>query len=168
MRIKFKELMTKLGVAHEMQPYETAPWSHYDDEKEITYSGEARMNTCGEECEAEFQIWHDTPPPGKTALDQVVYIQAKLHKGMWEIDMVKIRGENYVNKFYDWDNKACNLFRALCQDVGMGQSPDVDALIKEHMRESKSGSQRGEGGSKSPRIRPEQLLEMKKGGGVGF
>lgn len=167
MRIKLKELMTKLGVTYQLQPYETCPWSHHEEEKGETYSGEARMDAFGEECEAEFQIWYDEEKPGKPPLDQVLRIKCGLHKGMWGIDGATIRGEDFVNKFYGWDDKACNLFRALCQEVAMGQAPDIDALIKEHMKESRTGNMTGDGGSKSPRIRPEQLLDMKQGGG-GF
>lgn len=63
MRVPLKELMEKLSVGYELSPYETCPWMHYDDEKQITCSAEVRMGPGGVDIEAEVQFLMDEDAP---------------------------------------------------------------------------------------------------------
>ena len=61
MRLPLGELLQKLAVEHEMVPYETRPWVHYDEERGITCSAEVRMGTDGKDFEVEVQFLYDDP-----------------------------------------------------------------------------------------------------------
>ena len=70
MRAPIKELMDNLGVGYILSAYETAPWSAYDDDEGLTCSAEVRMNSDGDEMEAEIQFMHDEPTPDKKAIER--------------------------------------------------------------------------------------------------
>ena len=167
MRDTLKELMEKLGVGYELSPYETFPWSAYDGAKALTCSAEVRMNPDGSEIEAEIQILLDEPIPGKPSVDQVLWLKALPQiQGKWTITELRIKGENWVSKVFNWDEKACNFFRACTTELSLGNVPDIEALIERELKEKdRYGDQRGSGSGKAPKIRPAQLLDMKRGQG---
>ncbi|MFA7277172.1 MAG: hypothetical protein WC043_10270 [Pseudobdellovibrionaceae bacterium] len=167
MRIPLPEFLQKLGVSIELSPYETFPWSCSDAMTGKTCSAEVRMNPDGDELEAEIQIILDQPEPGQPAVQQMVWFKGiKAVQDKWDMTQLRIKREDWVNKVYAWDEKACNLFRACVVEIEQGRIPDFDALIEREMHDKeKSGGYRGAGGGKSPKIRPQQLLDMKKGQG---
>lgn len=165
MQVGKKELMDRLGVGHELGPYETFPWSGYDPEGGRTCSAEVRMNPDGDELEAEVQMMYDSPPPGAAPMEQIIFIKSSPNsEADWEIRFLRVRGEPLGDDIYNWQEKACNFFRAVAQELQSGTIPDIDELIDTcfHNRE-RFGDQRQGGGGKSPKIRTEQLL--KKSGG---
>ncbi|HPQ50164.1 MAG: hypothetical protein KDJ26_03390 [Alphaproteobacteria bacterium] len=167
MKLPSKELMEKLGVSYALGPYETFPWSVYDIEEGKTCSAEVRMNPDGAEIEAEIQIFYDTPPSGKASIEQILWMKIKPHlKDQWDVSDLWIRRENWGGKIYNWEEKSCNFFRACVAEIEQGRIPDIDALLEREMSEKErfSGT-RGGGAGKSPKIRPEQILNMK---GQGF
>jgi len=167
MRDTLKELMDRFGVGYEMSAYETFPWSAYDGTKGVTCSAEVRMNPFGDEIEAEIQMLADEPAPGKSSLDQILFMKATPHvQSKWSVIQLKIKGEDWVGKTYNWEEKGCNFFRACITELALGNIPDIDALIDREMRDKERfGDQRGSGSGKSPKIRPSQLLDLKKGQG---
>ena len=166
MILKLEELMVKLGVRYNLSPYQTCPWSIYDEDKGVTCSAEVRMNPTGNLVEAELQVFYDEPPSDKPALDQVILIKASLHEnnGKWQIDDSIIRGKSFINQTYAWDEKSCNFFRVCVQDIAIGEFPDIESYIKKELKKEKEGDRYGDGSSKSPIIRPEQLMDLGKGG----
>ena len=151
-----------------MSAYETCPWSVYNEEKAATCSAEVRMGCDADEIEAEIQIVYDNPEPGKPALEQILWLLSKPQTvSKWSIKVLRVKNEDKVNAFHNWDEKSCNFFSAVVQELKMGVFPDIEELLKKEMDESGSGhaTMRG-GGSKSPKIRPQQLLGMKNGRGI--
>lgn len=167
MKVSLDELMQKLGVGHTLGPYENMPWNHYDSVGGKTCSAEVRMNPDGKEIEAELQFIYDSPPPGKTQLEQVVYIKCKPNnQSFWNVTDLWVRRENWQNKVYNWEEKCCNFFRACVAELARGVVPDIDTLLEREMSDKERfGGSRGGGGGKSPKIRPEQIMKM-KGQGV--
>lgn len=170
MKLEKKELMDKLGVGYELGPYETYPWSCYDSASGQTCSAEVRMDPDGNELEAEVQMMYDSPPEGKAPMEQIFWILSNPtpSTGEWEIRDLKLRGGPLEEEILNWQEKACNFFGALVQELQLEEMPDIDELIDLHFHNrERLGDQRQGGGGKQPKIRPNQLLDMKKGGG-GF
>ncbi len=165
MRVTLQELLQKLGVGYVMAAYETFPWSVSDSTTGKTCSAEVRMNPEGNEVEAEIQIFYDNPEPGKGSIEQILWLRAMPHaQEKWDVDDLKIKGTSWVNKIYGWEEKCCNFFRACILEIEQGKMPDIDALLEKEMREDERfGGGKGSAG-KAPKIRPQQLLNMKQGG----
>lgn len=169
MRVSKKELMDKLGVGYELGPYETHPWSCYESESGQTCSAEVRMDPDGTELEAEIQMMYDDPPPpGKPPMEQIFWIRSKPSQtsGEWEINDLKLRGGPLEEDIYNWQEKSCNFFNAVIQELQTDSMPDIEELIDMHFHNrERLGDQRQGGGGKAPKIKPGQLMDMKKGGG---
>jgi hypothetical protein len=160
-----KDLMDKLGVGYELGPYETCPFSALDSEGGRTCSAEARMDPDGVELEAEIQMVYDSPPDGKPPMEQICLIKAKPIAGEEYIVTLRIKGEPFGDKIYNWQEKSLNFFRAVVQELQAGTIPDIDELIdREFHNRERMGSQRQGGGGKAPKMKGGQLLGMKKGG----
>ncbi len=165
MRVTLKELMDKLGVSHVLGPYETFPWSYYDAQTERTCCAEVRMDPDGREIEAEIQMMHDNPPAGTVPMEQICLIKSKPNRDTnWEIVSLRIHGQPFGEDIYNWQEKSCNFFNAVVQELLAEAIPDIEDLIDRefHSRE-RLGDQRQGGGGKSPKIQANQLL--KKSGG---
>ncbi len=167
MRVPIKELMDKMGVGYVPGPYESVPWSAYDAEKGITCSAEVRMNADGNEVEGEIQMMYDTPPVGKRSMEHICALKAAPQAdGNWFVSEFKIRGEAYGQDVYSWEPKACDFIRMVVNELLAGNIPNIDDLLEEafHARD-RFADQSGGGTSKAPKIRPEQMLNIK---GRGF
>ena len=166
MRATINELMDKLGVGYVPAPYDSAAWSSHDDAKGITCSATVHMGMDGDEVEAEIQLLYDTPPEGKGPMEHICMLRAApLNEGQWTVASLLIRGAPYGQEIYEWEEKACDFFQSMVQEIGAGKFPDIDELLDDafHKRERFAG-QRGGGGGKSPKIKPGQMLNMGKGG----
>ncbi|MGQ0526816.1 MAG: hypothetical protein ACT4OY_02110 [Alphaproteobacteria bacterium] len=172
MRVELKKLLEQLGVGHVLSPYETHPWLHYDEAQGMTCSAEVRMGPGGDDIEAEIQMLKDSGDEGEGAASgggggrqQIMLMRAcpALSKEWSPVDL-KIKGENFVNKMHDWEGKGCNFFRACIQAIQMGQMPNIDELIEKELDDDggMGGGRRGKIGRKSPKIKPAQLLGLKK------
>lgn len=183
MRVDLKIIMEKLGVPRPLHPYETYPWFFYDADKGLTCSAEVRMGPGGQDIEAEIQLMKD---PGTEEEDksgegkgkagtggtvsgggpqQIMLMRAMpAQDGKWSPVDLKVKGENFVNKMYDWEGKSCNFFRACIQAIQMNAMPNFDQLLEEELSDDDGmgGGRRGRIGRKSPTIKPGQLLGMKK------
>ncbi len=167
MRVKYKELMDKLGVGYELESYGTCPWSHYDPESGVTCSAEVRRDGGVDEIEAEIQIMYDDPPEGRPSMEQIALIRGKAVTGdEWDIVMLTIRGAPFGEDIYNWQEKSCYFFCAVIDELRQEIMPDIDDLIDRefHSRE-RFADQHGGGGGKSPKIKAGQLLDVKKGSG---
>lgn len=175
MREPLKTLLEKLGVNHELSPYETQPWVLYDAENKVTCSAEVRMNPGGDELEAEIQLLKDEDEEGGEEgtqdtgggkqPEQVMWMRAATDNGKeWSPNLLRVKGEDYVNAFHDWEKKGCDFFLAVIGALQMGEMPDIDALAEEHMKDDDIWNTGGRGkiGRKSPKIKPAQLLGLKK------
>lgn len=165
MRVTKKELLDKLGVGYELGPYETFPLSYCDAETSATCSAEVRMDPDGTELEAEVQMMYDTPPAGKPPMEQVFWIRARPSGATeeWEILELKLRGAPPEEEIYNWQEKSCNFFKAVAQELQNDTMPDIDELIDRefHSRE-RLGDQRQGGGGRAQRMKT--VPGMKKGG----
>lgn len=167
MRVTLRDLLNNLGVAYEMGPYETCPWSVYDGAKGLTCNAEVRMNEDATLCEAEIMLIHDIPPANGAPIDIVFRIAFKISSGLWEAFQMVVRGDDKTNAFFDWERKGWTFFNACVQELKMDRAPDIDALLKKELDESGGGTgASGSGSSKAPKIKPQSLLGMK--GGRGF
>ena len=173
MRVDLAKLMEKLGVGHVLAPYETQPWLFYNPERGITGSAEVRMGPSGDEVEAELQFLYDEgiqqppsdPPRAPGMPEQIMRLRATpIVTGEWSPINLWVKGEDYVNKIYDWEEKGCNFFKACAQALQSGEIPNVEELIEKELDDDGSGGGgRGRIGHKAPKIKPAQLLGMKKG-----
>jgi hypothetical protein len=176
MRTDVKKLLETLGVSYVLSPYETQPWMYYDSGKGITASAEVRMGPSGDEIEAEIQYMHDdakitdSPDVGGAMLvapgtQQIMRMRATPADGFWTPRDLWVKGESYVNKIYNWEEKGCNFFRAFIEALQMSTLPDIDELLEKELSDDDEfgGGRRGRIGRKSPKIKPAQLLGMKKG-----
>jgi hypothetical protein len=165
MLLELKKILENLGVKGLLNAYETAPWLHYDENKGITASAEVRAGPSMSDLEAEIQFLYDNPEEHKkTNPDQIMLMRCIPKGGYWSPNFLLIRGEDFVNKIGNWEEKACDLFRSCVQDIQMGKIPDIEELIKDKMTEDEDGGNgRGKIGRKSPKANPAALLGMKKG-----
>ena len=166
MKASLKEMLDKIGVGYVLSAYETCPWSVYDGEKALTCSAEVRMNNECTECEAEIQLMYDTPPEGKPPVEQFFWMLIKpVSEGNWETKALKVRGEDET-ALSSWGEKGADLFAACVQEMKMDKMPDFDDLVETILRKKDYyGGGAGAGGGKSPKIKPQQLLDMKQGRG---
>lgn len=179
MRVELKEVMEKLGVDYVLSAYETRPWFLYDSERGITCSAEVRMGPGEEDVQAEIQFLHDEKEDsGETdsgssagALDSHGKLQQIMlmrivpaREDKWVPVFLTINGESYVNEVYNWEEKGCNFFRSCIEAIQMNELPDVEKLIDTEMYDSgrAGGGRRGRVGRKAPKIKPAQLLGMKR------
>lgn len=175
MRSDLKKLMEKLGVNRVLAPYETQPWFHYDGAKGITCSAEVRMGPGNEDIEVEIQFLKDEGSTGETTGGgetsgggpQQIMRMKILPAGdnLWAPTELRVRGEDLTTKLGDWEEKGCSFFRSCIQSIQMGDLPDIDELIKQELGDDDDwgGGKRGKIGRKSPKIKPAQLLGMKRG-----
>lgn len=163
MRFELKKLMEKLGVNRVLAPYETQPWFHYDSSNGVTCSAEVRMGPGAEDLEAEIQFLKDEGSGPPEQIMRMKFLPS--NDTTWTARELRVKGEDYVNKIYDWEDKGCNFFRACIQAVQMGDMPNIDELIKQELGDDDDwgGGKRGKIGRKSPKIKPAQLLGLKKG-----
>ncbi|QQG36217.1 MAG: hypothetical protein HYS17_00025 [Micavibrio aeruginosavorus] len=167
MRVPLKELMDKMGVGFVPGAYESVPWSAYDAVKGVTCSAEIRMGADADEIEGEIQFMYENPPAGKKPMEPVCFLRAiPQADGNWNVSDFKIRGESYGADKYNWEEKACTFFQMVVQELMAGEIPNIDDLLEEafHSRD-RFADQYGGGSSKSPKIKPEQMLNIK---GRGF
>ena len=179
MRIEFKKLMEKLGVNRELAPYETHPWMHYDEEKGLTCSAEVRMGPGAADLEAEIQFLtdpdrlseddeDDESDGSNSGTEQIMFMRAEpVMEGKWSPKDLRVKGEDYVNKFHDWEGKGCDFFRACVESIQMGDVPEIEELIEKKLQDDSGfgGGSSGRIGRKSPKVKPGALLGMKKPGG---
>jgi hypothetical protein len=167
MRYELKNLMEKLGVNRVLAPYETQPWLHYDASRGISCSAEVRMGPDSQDIESEIQMLKDTPDENGKTVEQIMLMKMLPGggAGLWSPVDLRVKAEDYVNKIYDWEGKGCNFFRACIQAIQMGDLPDIDALIEQELGDDDDwgGGKRGKIGRKSPKIKPAQLLGIKRG-----
>ena len=123
-----------------------------------------------EDIEAEIQILKDSDEGegsggGGSAPQQVMRMRFVPAQGVWTPTELRVKGEDFVNKIADWEEKACNFFRACVQAIQMNDFPDIEELIKKELDDDDDwgGGKRGKIGRKSPKIKPGQLLGMKRG-----
>lgn len=182
MRVELKEVMEKLGVDYVLSAYETRPWFLYDAERGITCSAEVRMGPGEEDVQAEIQFLHDEKEEtegssesggGSSAgsfdshgrLQQIMHMRIiPAREGKWVPVFLTINGESYVNEVYNWEEKGCNFFRSCIEAIQMNELPDIEKLIDTEMYDSgrAGGGRKGRVGRKSPKIKPGQLLGMKR------
>lgn len=158
--------MEKLGVGYVLGPYQTCPWSFYQAEKGVTFSAEVRMGPDSDEVEAEAQLMYDNPASGMPSMEQVCYLRVTPSTGRWEVADQRVQGKPYGREITNWKEKSCDFFGLLVQKLKAEELPNIEELLDEAFRKERGADQRG-GGGKAPKIRPGQLLNMKKGGG-GF
>lgn len=165
MRVPITEMMDKLAVGYPLSSYETCPWSVYDSEKGVTCSAEVRMDGEGKELEAELQLMYDTPPEGKPPVEQIFWMICKPVSGdLWETKDIKVKGADEKGT-YDWGTKGAEFFTACVTELKMDKVPDIDQLIEDILRNKERYAAGRGGGSKSPKIKPQALLNMKQGRG---
>lgn len=88
-----------------------------------------------------------------------------LASGDWEARRLLVHKEEFYNAFDKWDEKGCDFFRACVEALQMGEIPDFDEMITQHLKDESFWGAGGNGriGRKSPNIKPGQLMGMNKG-----
>ena len=124
------------------------------------------MNHDGDEVEAEIQLMHDTPPESGNMVERKFYGLFKPStESRWEAKTVIVLDNNGAGDVYDWPVKGCAFFHACIQEILLEKIPDFEAIYEQEIS-SKEKFAGGRGGSsKAPKIKPQQLLNMKQGRG---
>lgn len=96
---------------------------------------------------------------------QIMRMRALPADGLWTPKELRLKGELYNNKVHNWEEKGCNFFRACIEALQMSELPNIDDLVEKELEDEDSwgGGKRGRIGRKAPKIKPAQLLGMKKG-----
>lgn len=184
MRVELKELLEKLAVDRILSPYETQPWFYHDPEQGISCSAEVRMGPGNEDLEAEIQFLYDElqeeeieeedestgKKQGTGEMRSFMHKQIMLLRAMpstedqWSPKRLIVKGEDFTNKFGGWESKACDFFHACISAILMSELPEVETLIEKELSDDggAGGGRRGRIGRKSPKVKPGQLLGMKK------
>lgn len=182
MRVPLKDLLEKLGVDHELSPYETQPWLYYDDEKGISCSAEVRMGPDSSDLEAEIQFLYDEPQEeditetGEDGEVKVIGTQQFMHKQImlmrampstateWSPKQLFVKTKDMTRTLGGWEEKGCEFFRTCISSILMSELPDVEVLIEKELSDDDGfgGGSRGRIGRKSPKVKPGQLMGMKK------
>jgi hypothetical protein len=177
MRVELRKLLEKLGVNRDLSPYETHPWFYYDEAQGITCSAEVRMGPPNEDVEAEIQFLYDTPlvSPSEDASQESTDALSRLQvmrmraipssDSSWSPVDLNVKGESFVNKIFNWEEKGCDFFRNCVQAIQMNEVPNIDQLMKQDLHDDDGEGKGGRGriGRKSPKINASNVLGMKKG-----
>ncbi len=156
--------MGLLGVGYDMSPCEIYPWSVHNPQKGETCSAEVRVGFNGEEVEAEILMVYDEPRNGRT-IDQILHLRAVPKDNKWSVIHLRIKSEDKKGAVFDWETKSCKFFAACVQEIMQGSMPDFDALLEQEFHDNERMGGGGRGGRKAPKMRADQVLGMKKGGG---
>lgn len=169
MQVTKKKLMDKMGVGYELGPYETCPWMVYDESQQVTCSAEVRAGIDEHDMiEAQIDMLYDQPAEGQGDSAHIFRLQAKyINADFWTIDKVWVKGKPYNADDVDgWQERACDFFAAVAQDLKQERVPDIDQLIEDILFNKRRGAdQYGGGGGKKPKIEAQALLNPK---GRGF
>ncbi|MES2728774.1 MAG: hypothetical protein V4621_01585 [Pseudomonadota bacterium] len=165
MREPLDKLLDKMGVSQTLGPYQTCPWSAYDSTRGVTCNAEIRMDSDGAELEAEVQLLFDAPQDGKM-MQQVMSLRCRKDQTQnWTAEDARLKGQD-AKSIYAWEEKACEFVKAVSLALRRDEVPNIDDLVDEiFYRNERFSDQYGGGTSKAPKIRPQQLLDMKQGRG---
>lgn len=184
MRVSLKDLLEKLGIDHELSPYETQPWFHYDEDKGISCSAEVRMGPDGRDIEAEIQFLYDEEQEEDVEEDDgeggtrivgkrnFMHMQIMLMRAApvtehdeWSPKQLFVKQKDFTGTMYNWEEKGCDFFRSCISSILMSELPEIEDLIAKELSDDDGmgGGRTGRIGRKSPKIRPEKILNMKKG-----
>lgn len=171
MRVDYKELMEKLGVGHELAPYETRPWFLHDSEQGISCSAEVRIGPGAEDVELEIQFLHDEEDArydddrdygGPEQIMLMRFLPSK--EQIWAEKIMYVRGEDYANKIHDWGERGCAFFCNCIGALQMGEMPDIDEMIEQDLTDRSRtgrGGRRGKVGKKGFRVEQKPAMGMK-------
>lgn len=95
---------------------------------------------------------------------QILHMRAlPVTESDWSPKALRVQGEDYAGKIHDWEGKGCSFFQACIMAIQMGEVPDIEELVKKELADDKfGGGRRGKIGRKSPKVKPGQLMGMKK------
>lgn len=172
MKVTYRDLLDRLGVARALKPYDTETWQYMDEEKGITADAAVRIDSTIQTLQAELQFIYDKPQPDKPMPVEIVcYLELEEIPGVagkYTAKKFTLQGKLF-NKLYDWESKSCNFFRACVREIKAGRLPDIELLINRELGSREVWGGGGGGGSeKSPRINTQQLLYDYKNPGRGF
>ncbi|PCJ97882.1 MAG: hypothetical protein COA45_09350 [Zetaproteobacteria bacterium] len=171
MRVDYKELMEKLGVGHELAPYETRPWFLHDSEQGISCSAEVRIGPGAEDVELEIQFLHDEEDArydddenygGPEQIMMMRFLPSKEH--IWAEKLMYVRGEDYANKIHDWGERGCEFFCNCIGALQMGEMPDIDEMIEQSLTDRSKGGRggrKGRVGKKGFKVEQKPMMGMK-------
>lgn len=168
MKLKFAELLEKLGAPYELGADDAMPVALYDDDTGATYSAEIRTGSERRDVDCEIQVIHGSDLHGEQAVDHVCVLRClPMYEGFWNVASFQFRGQKPGQDVYDWESKACTFFRGVVAELSAGRVPNIDEIHSDAFRDKDSfHDQRGSGAGKAPKIKPGQMLNMK--GGRGF
>ena len=97
---------------------------------------------------------------------QIMRMRAIPTEGMWEPKELRVKGDDYKNKFHNWEEKSCNFFRACVEAMQMNVMPNIEELLDKELSDDDDwgGGKRGRIGRKAPKIKPAQLMGLNKRG----
>lgn len=74
--------------------------------------------------------------------------------GIWAGTHMLLKGEDYQNKIHSWDDRGAAFFCDFVASMQMGELPDIDELIEEHLVDKKRGGRgrRGRVGKKGFKV----------------
>ena len=153
MRVEYTDLMEKLGTGHVLSPYETRPWFHYESDSGITCSAEVRIGPGTADVEAEIQFLYDETDARYDddadfgMPEQVLFMRfLPSRDDIWSPKFLYVKGESYTNTIHNWGERGSELFLMFISALQMGELPDIDELIEEHLTDKSRGGRGGKRG----------------------
>ena len=165
MKASVSELCEKLGVGRGLRAYESHQLCVFDDEGDRSCTAEVRLSGDERELEAIYQIGHQTPSEGKPPIEVRFYLKTKPHSGdAHAICALRIEGEDEVNALYDWEGKACKVFKRVLRALEKNEVPDFKAILDEEwVSNERFGGGRQGGGKRNPKAKIDNLLQRGRG-----
>ncbi len=166
MSIRTGELLRKLGIDHDLSPYQTVPESVHMSGQGVTMTAEVRRGAEDDPIEAEILRFYDEPEPGKPPMELLFSLQLTWSKpDEWRFHKLLIKGEDWTSKFAGWDDKCLRVYMRCAQTMNAGELPDFDEIVEQEMRDDSflGGGYYGGGGGRAPRVKGD-MMGMKKTG----
>lgn len=155
MRVKLQEMLKRLGVDHDLQPYQTVPFDYFDKSRGIDFMAGVSMSGDRKTVEAEIQLITYSEDSDEPHFEQVFMMQAHLDGtggryiskdvDTYTVDVLRIMGQpNIAGKKFDWFEKGCRFFKSCVSHIRKGIVPDFKLIYKSAFNEEWMG---GDGSS---------------------
>lgn len=163
-----RAVMDLLGVERLLAAYETQPWMAESADGKLSCSANVVMDSDVHLIEADVYLVRAEPASGEKPMEEIMKLQVRLRTDkQWIGHDLRAKGQSYKGKIYNWEEKGCNLFRAITIALTRNEIPDFDELIERELHNNERfADQFSSGSNKSPIIKADQLLDM--GGMKGF
>lgn len=166
MRLKRNEILSKMCVFRELEPYGSEQWAVFSDKLDASCTAQVRASSDGEQIEADIMVTYNEPRPNMPAYVQIMWFKAELQPtGFYVVKECRIQNENKVNSCFEWTQKSMRFFALTVQQLEQGNLPDfkdiADVAFKD---EGQWADMWGDGGGRQPKFKSEMMMKTSSKG----